>query len=376
MHTATGSAAAAAEGAADSPAGRDRILFSLGHREFHISDALVASRLTGEYDEVVAAARHGSEREGTAGVGGPSEAEVDAARVEFRRRRRLLSGDDLLSWLRSWHVSLPEWTTWVRRSLLAAAPSKDEPPSTADAAPPNPQDVWVHAVCSGAIERWAKLLAGWAACDDELQDRDGRRRDTPPRAVPLPPSGLERLCAPDTDHGERALRVAVLRDAADAFAAKHAAPAAVDHELDTNAALWMLVECRYLELASAGAGREARLCLRIDGDSIDDVARRASATVADRTFLLRDTPPVLAAHLLSTPPGNVVGAIELDDAYVVAEIERRRLGTDDADVRSLAAAELVETAIRAAVAERITWADGLAHLAERGPRDDGIRRTA
>lgn len=362
--------------AAERDEGRDGALFSLGNQVYRVGDALVAARLAGAYDEVVEAVRQGTALDGDPTVGSPSDAEVEAAQVDFRRRRRLLAGDDLLSWLHTWHVSMTEWTTWVRRSLLRESPRDDDARRTADTAQPAAQDVWVEAVCSGTIERMAEMLAGWVACDDALIERGVHRGGATSQVVPLPPSDLERLCSPDADHAARALRVAALRDAADTFAATHAAPAAVEHELDTNAALWMLVECRYLELASAGAGREAQLCLRVDGDSIDDVARRASATVADRTFLLRDTPPVLAAHLLSTPPGHVFGAIELDDSYVVAEIERRRLGTDDADIRRLAAAELVETATRAAVAERIMWADELAHLSERGSRGAGIRRTA
>jgi hypothetical protein len=48
------------------------------------------------------------------------DSELESAASEFRYARDLISAQDMQAWLAHWHLSLEQWTAYLRRTLLRA----------------------------------------------------------------------------------------------------------------------------------------------------------------------------------------------------------------------------------------------------------------
>ena len=115
-------------------------------------------------------------------AGPPADrAALRAAASAFRRERHLLSGDDLRAWLAAHELTMEQWRGQLEGALL-----RDRPPATAPrrAAPPAPAGVgpaelegaaFAEAVCTGALEAWAREAAARVALAPWPQ-RPRRRR--------------------------------------------------------------------------------------------------------------------------------------------------------------------------------------------------------
>src|SRR5579862_2722897 len=94
----------------------DEEVFSVDGEPFSWCDVLAAAELRGAAAEWIEATR-----QGLAGVAAsePSAEDVREAAARFRYERRLLSADELESWLGRWRLSIADWTAHLRRSLRA-----------------------------------------------------------------------------------------------------------------------------------------------------------------------------------------------------------------------------------------------------------------
>ena len=225
---------------------------------------------------------------------GPDE--VEAAGTEFRRSRGLLAADEMEAWLSHWAISVGDWMGFLRREPGAA--------------------LWPEAVCSGALSSWAWELAGRAAAGGEHDDPD----------------------------------------AYDELVRRANTPEARAKALEARQMDWLRVECDLLELPVEGMAREAALCVREDGLSLDEVAGRAGIQVAERAFLLMDAPAELADPLLSARPGDLVGPASAGDAFYVALVrDKRAPALDDPAIGELLDVEVPRRAIDSEVKKWIRW---------------------
>ncbi|MBO0712549.1 MAG: hypothetical protein J2P47_14860, partial [Acetobacteraceae bacterium] len=86
-------------------------VFAVAGRRFRWGDIVCAAKAWGDWAECEQAARQGASaltRSARAGVALP-EAEFDAEEERFRRSRRLLAADELLSWLARRDVDVSAW---------------------------------------------------------------------------------------------------------------------------------------------------------------------------------------------------------------------------------------------------------------------------
>src|SRR5439155_17137859 len=137
-------------------------------------DVLVAAAFWGELPQLEVEAQQGlacRAREQMEGDPLPENA-VDAAEVEFRYARDLLTGDAMQEWLDGWDFTIEAWRETLRRALLRAQWSGELGALVSRHAPAPLDDddalaVLLHeALCSERLARWAQALAARAAVHD------------------------------------------------------------------------------------------------------------------------------------------------------------------------------------------------------------------
>lgn len=310
----------------------ERPLFSVEGVTYSWSDVLAAASARGSLEQLRSLSRRGLAcvRRSELLQDGLDPEAVRAAARSFRYAHGLLAAEELDAWLERWGLTVGEWTEYLERSLLLERWAEE--PETVGAGS-SPQDVveqaeLVDAVCSGFLSREALRFAADAA--------------------------LAGLTAGDAA-GERATLVEQIEAASAAARASAASGPGVEREIVTHGLDWTRLEMDMLELADEGAAREAALCVRHDGRTIAEVAADCSAPLRHMGVYFEDVEPWLSPRLLAAQPGELVGPLEHDDAFVLIAVHgRTRPTSTDPALRQRAEAALVERAQRR-VMGRVEW---------------------
>src|SRR5262245_8473135 len=284
----------------------ERPVFAVGGRTVGWEDVLSWAGRTGA---LAALAQDTAARAAAVERDGPA-ADVREPAAAFRYARRLLAADELEAWLDGWGLTTAEWLGHLRRGLARPI---------AGSFPARDRDVVVDAVCSGALEGWARALA-------------------------------ERLAvAPDAPDGELEARF-------DAFRAAAVTDEAVAHEVDGRRLDWLRVEGEVVAVGDEDVAREVALCARDDGEPLEGLAARAGGELVPLDAYLDDAEPALAAALLGAREGEVLGPLADGGRWLVAHARRKTAPSlDDPDVRARAAARVLARALAREVERRVTW---------------------
>ncbi len=311
-----------------------RPLFSVEGVAYSWADVLAAASARGSLDQLQSRSRQGVAlvRRSEA-LGDHLDADtVRTAAQDFRYERGLLSAEELEAWLSKWSLTVEEWTSFLKRSLLLDQRAEETPaPETGLTLEDEALEVgeYVDAVCSGFLEREALRLADDAAL-----------------------ASLESVDLAE-DGSARVGRIVAAAAAARAGAAS--APD-LDREIAKQGLDWTRLEMDVLELPLLDAAREAAMCVLDDGRDIADVALDAGAPLRHTSVYVADLEPELSPSLIAAQPGELVGPVERDGAFVLVSIdERTPPATDDPELRRRARAALVDRAIKRATAGRVEW---------------------
>jgi hypothetical protein len=285
-------------------------------------------------------------------------AEVRAAALDYRRDRGLLASEDLRSWLAARDLRAEDLAAHLRR-LAARASAADLPPShETPSAAELAGNLRAEALLTGALQRCGDLLGTWAAA--------ARARGT---LYELPVTSADALLAlADTDQvsaldaieasdlERRALRVAALAGEHERFCEEAADAEALERMLRRHRLDWQRYRFREAAFVAEPAAREAALCVRQDGMSLDEAAGLARVAVIDRTQRLDEVDKQMNGVLLATAPGELAGPYRIDDGFLLVEVlERSQPDPDDPQVRELARAELVADALERHLVGRVHW---------------------
>jgi hypothetical protein len=307
----------------------ERVVFEVEGHPYRWSDVVAAARISGEWTRIAEQAGAGLARLRAAGAAraGPSEDAVNAAAQEFRYARRLLSADEMADWLAHWGITAGEWLDDLRATLLLSRDKSAIAPAAATG-----QAEWVHAVCSGDARRLARRLAAQAAV--AAVGRPG-----PPRP-PLDATAIDAL--------ERTF--ARFRDAVCADGGL------IDREVAAQRQAWTRLRWRGVAHPLEEAAREAALCLREDGLTLEQVAGRAGLAVEESSALFEDTDPRLAAALLGARADAVLGPLRIgDEHWLLVAGQAEPPAVTDGSVRARATARILERAVGREVATRVVW---------------------
>lgn len=296
-------------------------VFTAGERCFTWSDVIDAAQARGDWAQLQREERGllARDRQSAATDSQPSDDEIRAAAVAFRYRRRLLSGDELNAWLQAAGITLSEWTTEMRRSVLEPA-SADVPVNDTELE----RDTWVHAVCSGALGEYANRFA------EEVAVHLGEQQAVDDLAGLS--AGWERFCR-DRSHDS-----------------------ALTAEIESNKMNWTRTDLHRLIHDDEMVVREAALCVRMDGRTLAEVSVDAGAALEETSTALDDAEPALRSRLIAARDGDLIGPLRIGEHYELALVVRRiapRL--DDDAIRTRARKTVVERALAAEVSRQVNW---------------------
>jgi hypothetical protein len=239
----------------------------------------------------------------------------------FRYKRKLLSADELSSWLARWALSATEWAEWIRRRA-DRLPTTNQGAALAKGGTAAIAGYWVDIVCSGRLQGWAVELA-------------------------------ERVA---TAAGALGATNRELEVSFDDFRAAAGTEQAIGRMIDSRQLEWTRIGLELTSGASIDVLHETRLCVESDGRQLSDVVRDWGGSTERADVYLDEVKGEARARFVSSAVGDLIGPVELLGAWRLAQVRSRVApGRDEVEILDRARAETVRQAIDSAVSERVVW---------------------
>ena len=341
----------------------DAPVLRVGERTYTWLDVLLSAMARGEWAAFEQHLRIGAACAAAAdrSEAWPDREQVEAAANAFRYARNLLSSEETEAWLTERGLDLDLWSEVLLRDVLRAQwagrpadrAGTDLAPAAFDASL-----VAAEGICSGTFDIFATRLAERASVAEALGA-------TAP-ALDLDATAQQVLEAhrgwlSGRDRGDLIVRLAhVARlerlEALDAEATT--TPDTLAVHLDRYRLDWIRVDLERLTFPTEQAAREAAWCVREDGLTLGDVAVASRRPIGDERVLLDQLPQPMRDAVLSASPGDTVGPLTVDAAWLVAHVVAKVPATlDDALVRTRAAQSVGEARRAKAVLSHAVWLD-------------------
>ena len=339
----------------------ERYAFSIGDTDFQWLDVAVAAMAHGDWPAF--------ERRLTEGLACVSrataekvplpDATIDETAIAFRYERDLISGSDMSAWLAGAGVSTEEWMAFITRDVLRRTWAH-EIETLLDRYAPSQRQLEAAAIaegiCSGLFDAFEASFSERAAAVFEVSPHLFATAYAPSPAHEASAVRLVRqythwlTARPETDSVARVVRILDIDDAYRAAAERLVSEEALRNLIDAHRLDWVAADLDSITFASEGAAREAILCIREDGLSIQDVGALSRHPVTRARVFLEDAPSEYRDQLLSAETGALIGPLQVDGRYQVASILGRITPTveDQCVVERARAALRVQTGRRAA----------------------------
>jgi hypothetical protein len=288
------------------------------------------------------------------------EAKVDEAATAFRYDRDLLTTEETMDWLQKAGLTLEDWTDFLSRTILRDEWSLRLPVllerhrasvTVTEAA------FAAEGLCSPVFQQFATTLAGRAALAATLDPTATVPPGRPFKIAKLVSRHAMWLDGVDSDDLARRLShlssvEAHFKAQADALRTEQMLALQVSrHRLD-----WMRVDLERLSFEDESAAREAVLCIREDGLTLEDVAVDSHQAVRDTPEILERLEPELRDAVLSASIDELIGPIQIGDRFEVALLVGKKAAElEDSLVRSRAEEAVVENLISKAILSHVRW---------------------
>ncbi|MEO8431049.1 MAG: hypothetical protein ABI592_06025 [Acidobacteriota bacterium] len=341
--------------------------FAVGEETYSWQDVVLAAMVRGDWAALEVQTREGLALAHWAENAGerPSDEDLDAVAQEFRYERDLIAAEEMEVWLARFGLTVDDWMGAIERAMLRSAHPEEVGDALArfsvdesEVSRSAPAD----AVCSGALPRFAMALAARAA----IANRSGAE---PPRAFEEGRSAertgrmssidaaFARLGFPPANDG-RVAALARLEEGFEEFSRRLADPSAIRGQIEAHRLDWILLDWRALVFSEEAAAREAALCLREDGESLEAVAEDAHLSIVETRAYLGDVDASARPELLSARPGDFVGPLRIEDVFHVLQLRGKTMPSEeDPEVRNRAETSLRSKVTDQEVAARVRWHD-------------------
>jgi hypothetical protein len=306
----------------------DRPVFAAGARKLTIRDVIAAADFRGELDLPWAQLCQVPE---DADFEADDEA-VQAASEQFRSDRDLITAEETEQWLEQRGLTIEEFGDYfVRREAKKALGAEANRPSMAYAdAPPELKDLLrIDLIVGGEFDRMAERLAWrFAAWNTGAAEPAADWREE----LGQMEAAYQELCASLLTAHSRADALQSLRLSLTRF------------------------ELEVLEVESHDAANEALLCLRVDGESMQDVAHDGHYPLRHREVHVGEVTDEMRSPLLSARLGDVLGPYALGEAFLIGRLVRKiePALTDDA-VRERVDQFIVERHFSEILSQHVRW---------------------
>ncbi len=309
-----------------------------------VGDLVLLGILTGDWKRFSDDARRGVALAENGAAEAVEASDLRAAATAFRYARGLVSASEFTTWLRERELTLADLSAVLVRQLLDERAGGDSGERAGDDA--LAAVLRVEAYCRGTLDALADGAANRLAAADRLAERAVAEPVTE-RVEALVAAALDEHAAALPALGEEALRwrctrLVALDESLSRLRAEVASPQAVAECLAGHRLDWLRLRGQELALAELGAAREARLLMRDDGLTLEEVAARAGAIPRGRTVYLEDIPADARAAFAAAAPGELVGPWLQDAEWrVLALAEKSPPAEDDALLAERANDELL-----------------------------------
>lgn len=257
------------------------------------------------------------------------DADLQASAEAFRYEHDLISAGETEAWMRERGLTIDDFGRWLYQRLCSVAVETRAGFASSSSIPDDfPDLLRTHLWLSGEMETIVEQLRRRIAAGSELAARG--ELVSPDAAME---AFMEREALDDTSL--RAWLDAVGRDASwleeicridvayERLARSIATDSARARRLDSLHRSLSTVEFDLLELDSAGAAREAFLCVHDDRLPLAEVARDAGFAVLRREVSMEELGSV-AERLASVAEGSVVGPFETEGRFCLYHVLRKR----------------------------------------------------
>jgi hypothetical protein len=255
------------------------------------------------------------------------DSSLPAIEAAFRRKRGFFRADDFTQWLGKWGLSRVDLGAWLRRQeAVQRGATPSDIPSADDVA----DIALADAALSGFLEEQAWLLGA----DLALVAERG--------ALTLEGGASQEL--PSVLNLSRRIRCETVREID------------VTRLLEARALEWTRVTGTQLTLPSLDAAREAALCVKLDGLSLEEVAEGVGREIHAVDTTVEDALGALAPHIAAAQPGALLGPVQHEGQFLLVEVAARITPNDDPLAKTRAQGMLLDRAVNSAVEKHIRWA--------------------
>lgn len=341
-----------------------RNIFTVGDTHYAVRDILGATAFRGELeaDWLGMLRRRACESRADEEERESDGDAVDAAVQEFRYDRDLITAEETEKWLAERDLTLSDFAEYFSRQYWATAMDGAVEPDAVDylSAPPELRALFVTELTfSGQLDRMATRLAWRLAAvadntaEPSLEEVDAQWQLFSERVKPTTiPDWCERAGRDDAWVKLMSLLEATFRLVCDGVLS----PQARKREISSLRLELTMFDLEILEVDSADAAREAILCVREDGMSMEAVATDGRYPLRREQVLLEDVAPEMQQQLLSVIPGRVLEPTAVDGAHRVCRVmAKHEPDPESADVRHRLEQRLLNRHFAEAVRRHVRW---------------------
>ena len=113
---------------------------------------------------------------------------------------------------------------------------------------------------------------------------------------------------------------------------------------------------RSVSVPDRDTASEIALCVREDGADLAATATTAGLSVVDARWYLDELDERLRDHVVGAEPGELLGPLPIDDAFILISVVAKDLPTEaDPELRARAARALLTRTVDREVDNRVTW---------------------
>jgi hypothetical protein len=344
----------------------NKVVFVSGSDSFTVRDLVDAARFRGEVElfwknflRLVEAEKKADERDLEM-----DDSAIDAAAEQFRYEHDLITAEETERWLEERGLSLSDFSDYFVRHYWGDGAVDLEPEAVDYLSAPNEvrELLTIELILSGELDRMAKRLS-WRVVarraaegheidpgsSDEEQARFFERSGL---AHTQFADWLKQLGRDQVWFGEALSMEAIYRHTCDALLTRQAR----EREIAALRLPLTRFEVETIELDSLDAAREALLCARDDGLSMEEVAAEGRYPYQRADILLEDVPEDLQQKFLSVTPGEILEPISRGDGFHLCRIiEKAEPNIGDSAVMQRAEKRILERHFEDLTAKHIQW---------------------
>lgn len=303
------------------------VLFTASGATYRVEDAVGAAVFRNELEDAIVETLEFAGAEDLAEEldGEPDPSGIQAFSDRFRYERDLISAGETEDWIRARGLETEEFTGWMySRACRLALP--DAPPSS------QLEDLHhrlhVHLWMSGHMDALDVALQRRVASRLEIDARGEQLDLAPARDAFLSRHGLDdsnvdgwlEKAGRDQSWLEEMLR---LEASYDTIRQSALTPEAREREMRSLGTALARVAILTLDLESEAAAREAVLCVREDGSTLEQVAEESGFRSELTEVWLEGVEPELAQRLFSADEGEALEPVSVDGGFRVFQLVRK-----------------------------------------------------